>query len=401
VDLAPALTYIDEYWPRLIRHHPRQKGTLIGLPRPYLVPSDGPMFQEMYYWDTLFMALGLAGTEHENLIFDMTENLAFLFRRFGVIPNGSRFYFLSRSQPPVFTALIWMGYELKCKRGEPDAQHFLRKMMSLAEKEHETVWLGTEQPHHRQVFAGLSRYFDINFLDMLASCESGWDHSTRCDDRWLEHLPVDLNSILYAREMDLARAAELLGDGRRAMHWHQRATERSVTMQQLMWNEGEGFFFDYDWVNERRNPHLSLAGFYPLWAGLATQEQAERVVRDWLPRFEFSGGLVTTLEQKMGRQWAYPNGWAPLQWVVVQGLERSGFHEDARRLRERWCANCARIFAVTGTMWEKYNVVDVSTQPESGLYGSLAGFGWTNGVFVDFARKISLSSQLSAVSFQP
>src|SRR5436189_3044915 len=91
------LTYIAEYWPRLIRHNPQQQGTLIGLPHRYLVPSDGPMFQEMYYWDSYFMALGLVGTAHESLILDLTENLAYLFRRFGVIPNASRYYFLSRS----------------------------------------------------------------------------------------------------------------------------------------------------------------------------------------------------------------------------------------------------------------------------------------------------------------
>jgi alpha,alpha-trehalase len=269
---------------------------------------------------------------------------------------------------------------------------YLGSMMRLAAREQEIVWMGTAQPNHRQVYGGLSRYFDINYLDMLASCESGWDHSTRCDDLWLQHLPVDLNSILYMREMDLARAADVLDHPRQAARWRERATARAATTNRLMWDEEKGFYFDYDWVNGRRNPHLSLAGFYPLWAGIASPDQAERAIREWLPEFEYPGGLVTTKEEKAGRQWAYPNGWAPLQYLVVGGLERYGYQVEARRIMEKWCVNCAAVFAATGAMWEKYNVVQTGANPEIGLYGSLAGFGWTNGVFVDFARRLGLSS---------
>jgi alpha,alpha-trehalase len=389
MDLKPALSYIEDYWPRLIRFNPRQQATLIGLPKPYLVPSDGSMFQEMYYWDSFFMGLGVLGTSHEDLVIDMAGNMAFLFEHFDVIPNGNRYYFLSRSQPPLFTQMIWLAFDVKRRRGDTDADSFLRRLMRIAEQEHETVWMGIEQPHHRQVFDGLSRYFDINYLDALASCESGWDHSTRCDDRWLEHLPVDLNSILYLREMDFARAAEQLHRPSRAESWRERAAKRAETMHELMWDDGSGFFFDYDWVHHLRNPHSSVAGFFPMWAGLATQEQADRMVKDWLPKFEFPGGLVTSTEEREGRQWAYPNGWAPLQWIVTNGLERYGFQEEADRIRRKWCELGERIFEATGTMWEKYNVVEVESHPEKGLYGSIAGFGWTNGVFVDFARRLA------------
>ena len=118
-DYVPILTYIEEYWPRIVRHTPHRQGTLIGLPHPYLVPADEAMFGEMYYWDSYFMAQGLVGTAHEDLIPGLAENLGSLYRRFGVIPNGSRFYFLSRSQPPFFTSLIWLAHEVLSRR-EPD-----------------------------------------------------------------------------------------------------------------------------------------------------------------------------------------------------------------------------------------------------------------------------------------
>jgi len=164
VDYAQVLAYIEGYWPRLVRRSPRQHGTRIGLPYPYMVPSDGTMFQEMYYWDSYFISLGLTGTPFEGLIVDMAENMAALYRKFGVIPNASRYYFLGRSQPPFFAAQVRLAFEVKQRRGDADACDFLRRLMRLAGQEHETVWLGTAQPHFRQVHLGLSRYFDVNPL---------------------------------------------------------------------------------------------------------------------------------------------------------------------------------------------------------------------------------------------
>ncbi|HUS14436.1 MAG TPA: trehalase family glycosidase, partial [Chloroflexia bacterium] len=116
-DFAPVLRHIEDYWPRLVRSQPRPAGTLMGLPHPYVVPSDGAMFNEMYYWDSYFTALGLVSTPHEQLIVDMADNMAALFRRYGVIPNASRYYFLSRSQPPFFTQLIRLAHAVKERSG--------------------------------------------------------------------------------------------------------------------------------------------------------------------------------------------------------------------------------------------------------------------------------------------
>ena len=391
MEYTELLAHIEGYWPRLIRRTPRQHGTLIALPHPYFVPSDRGMLEEMYYWDSFFTALGLEGTPYASMIPGLAENLGSLYRRFGVIPNGSRYYFMSRSQPPLLTHLIWLAHDSMAQSDPLAADKFLARLMRVAESEHEVVWLGTAQPHFRRVYEGLSRYFDINFLDMLASCESGWDHSTRCEDRWLEHLPVDLNAILYLRERDFARAAGLLGHPEQRLSWEARAETRGETMRQVFWDEAAGFFFDYDWVNQTRTLQPSLAGFFPLWAGLATPEQAARMVQEWLPRFSFPGGLVTTLQERHGRQWAYPNGWAPLQWVVTEGLDRYGYREEAMTIRRNWCANCLAMFEKTGDLWEKYNVVATGSDPEPGLYGTLPGFGWTNAVTKVFIGKLAES----------
>lgn len=386
----PILEYIDAYWPRLVRHNPSDHGTLIGLRSAYLVPSDGAMFQEMYYWDSYFMALGLRDTPLEDMIPGMAENLAELMQRFLVIPNGSRFYFTSRSQPPFFTALVWEAYRVKLARGDADLREWLGEMLHVAELEYHTVWMGAAQPHDRLHVTGLSRYFDINYLDILASCESGWDHSTRCDDRWLSHLPIDLNAILYTCELDIARMAETLGDSSRAEIWRSKAEARGEVVRELMWDERSSFYLDYDFQNAQRNPHMSLAGFYPMWAGIATPQQAERMVADVLPKFLHAGGLVTTLSARAGRQWAYPNGWAPLHWLVEAGLGRYGYSAAARAVRVAWLGTVATEFERTGALWEKYNVTGAAQDhgaAEEGVYGQVSGFGWTNAVFKNFANR--------------
>ena len=152
---AETLRYIDSFWPQLTRATPEDQRTLMGLPRPYVVPGVGTMFQEMYYWDSFFTALGLIDSAHEELVLDMTANMAWLLQRFGMIPNGTRYYFLSRSQPPFFTQMVTLAWRIKQRRGDPDTQAWLAQMLALAEAEHATVWHGTAQPHHRLVHRGL------------------------------------------------------------------------------------------------------------------------------------------------------------------------------------------------------------------------------------------------------
>jgi alpha,alpha-trehalase len=407
--------YISDQWPDLIQNDPPiplDNGTLIGLPRPYLIPSRRE-FAEMYYWDSYFMALGVVGTPHERLVVDMTENCGHLVERFGFIPNGSRYYFTSRSQPPFYTRLFRLAYDLKAARGDIDAQEFLERHRKLAAREHETAWLGQDHRHERLVYRGLSRYRDVNANHFNASCESGWDHSTRCDGRqedhdsgrWMSFVPVCLNSILYAREKDLQWAAETVGDTSEAERWEDRADARAATMHELMWNEEHKFYYDYEYA--RKDPQIdkyeTLAGFFPMWAGLATKPQAQSMVRYWLPKFLYPGGLVTSLPNPVhpngmpSRQWSFPNGWAPLQWLVVAGLERYGYRHEAQVVRRWWCDNCALVFRSglggesmgRGTLLEKYNVVYPGQPPIAGLYGTGVGFGWTNAVFMDFAKALA------------
>ncbi|HSX42649.1 MAG TPA: trehalase family glycosidase [Candidatus Saccharimonadales bacterium] len=393
-DVVAARDYIRSFWHNLERFHPKDDESLLGLPKPYLVPSYDEHasfdYDELYYWDSFFMVQGMIGAhENKELVVGILEDLLSLYRRFKIIPNGSRTFLMGRSQPPFLTTFIW-----DCYNAYDLDKKWLDEAMDVAKQEYANVWNGTKKPNERLVYQGLSRYYDINYLHDLAEAESGWDMTPRFNRRALNYLPVDLNALLYKYEMDFARHARLSDDKREAAKWEQAALARKETMDKLMWDRTRGLYYDYNYNKERRGNISSLAAYFPMWAGMVSEKQAAALVKA-LRRFENKGGLATTdalpLNQyvpgSMPVQWAYPNGWAPLHYMVIQGLLRYGYHEDARRIATKWLRNNLDWYNLNGVFLEKYNVVNPDKPPQKGVYPSQTGFGWTNGVFERFCQE--------------
>jgi alpha,alpha-trehalase len=391
-DVREAREYITGYWKKLERYHPKDDETLFGLPKPYLVPAfeagHSFDFNELYYWDSYFMVQGFLNKGHKDLVLGIIEDLVSLQNRLKIIPNASRTYLSGHSQPPFLTTFIFDAYD-----AYKLDKKWLAQNIKVAQDEYYTVWLGVTKPNERQVSHGLSRYFDFNYLHDLAETESGWDMTPRFNRKALNYLPADLNALLYKYETDFARAAEVDGDEKALKTWQHRATLRKEAMDELMWSPSRDFYYDYDFVRQRRGSVTSLAGFYPMWAGMLSKEQAAALVRS-LKKFEVKGGLTTTdiqFNQRLpgqipgtgntATQWAYPNGWAPLHYIVIQALERYGYHEDARRIAMKWLKTNLDWFKHEGVFLEKYNVVSPEKPPAKGLYPSQTGFGWTNAVF--------------------
>lgn len=393
-DVRPAREYIAKYWANLERFHPKDDESLLGLPKPYLVPAfeEGHEFDfnEMYYWDTYFMVQGMLDDKNKELVLGMLENLFALQKRLGIIPNASRTYLTGRSQPPFLTSFIFEVYD----RYKLD-EKFLKAAIEVAKDEYHAVWMGEVKPNARLVYQGLSRYYDINYLHDLAEAESGWDMTPRFGRKALNYVPADLNALLYKYEKDFARAEKIFGDKREAARWENAAHHRKLAMDRLMWSEFKGLYYDYNYAKERRGNVSSLAGFYPMWAGMVSDEQAKQMVKA-LRRFENRGGLATTDMQtiqqlvpgKLPTQWAHPNGWAPLHYIVVKGLQRYGYHKDAERIARKWVKTNLDWFNQHGVFLEKYNVVQPDKPPMKGVYPSQTGFGWTNAVFERFCQEL-------------
>jgi alpha,alpha-trehalase len=228
---------------------------------------------------------------------------------------------------------------------------------------------------------------DKIFLDLRAGAESGWDFSSR----WFKEpgkiesihttdiVPVDLNCLLYVLESTIAEAYSLIRQPIFAKRFRDAAERRAETIRRYSWDIKNQFFCDYDFRAGASTGRLTLAGVFPLYAKIATNEQAAAVARKLEKEFLKDGGLISTLVDN-GQQWDSPNGWAPLQWVAIQGLREYGYHELANKIRDQWLATNEKVFESRRKMIEKYDVVSPGKMGGGGEYPLQDGFGWTNGV---------------------
>ena len=392
--------FILENWENTIRTCKEDEGTLLALPKPFTIPTMRDKFQEMYYWDTYFANVGLILSGLLEQAKNNAENIAYMIEKYGFMANGNRTYYLTRSQPPFFSLMV---RDIYAQTGDKE---WLEKMYFTTCKEHD-FW-----ENNRQTPCGLNRYHGIThagefhkkakeFSERIhveypeseedckklaeinvTFCESGWDCNSRCGMRPHEFAWIDLNSLLYGMEENLAFFADELSI---KSNWKQIAEERKVLINKLCWNEELGIFCDYDFVNNKISDFVSCAAFYPLFTGLATPEQAERTVM-MLSRLEFDFGVAgcEKRDDLLDFQWDYPHGWACLHYIVIYGLNRYGYNKAAKRIAAKYCDLVERNFEATGNIWEKYNVVEgkVSETKEGKHKIAALMMGWSAGIYL-------------------
>ena len=408
--------HIHLLWDVLERRNRLNRGSLIALPHPYIVP--GGRFSEQFYWDSYFIMLGLAADHRWKMIDGMMKNYAFMIRKFGFIPTANRTYFLSRSQPPFLSHMVkllashkgrtrtfaeylpymlreyrfWMKGRLKLARAEHKAyarvvqlpngmylnRYYDNKMTPRPESLTEDIETAMESP---------DREAERLYLHLRAGAESGWDFSSRWflepgDIRSIhtaDIVPVDLNCLLYQHEMTIAETYRLIKNPLLARKFQNLADRRAAAIQAYCWNDSEQFFVDYNFHHDTPTGRLSLAGVFPLYARIATKQQADAVADRLKRDFLKPGGLVSTLVEN-GQQWDSPNGWAPLQWVAIEGLRNYGHHDLANEIKRRWVTVNMKVFSEKHKLIEKYNVLSSDGLGGGGEYPLQDGFGWTNGV---------------------
>jgi len=425
----------------------KHNGELRGVP--FVVP--GGRFNEMYGWDSYFEALGLIEDGRVDLAKAMVDNFVYQIEHYGKILNANRSYYLNRSQPPFLTAMISAVYQALEKN--PAREMWLNRAVQAAIKEYETVWQNSD----RRTPIGLNRYFgnghgippevepghfdfvlqpaarrhgltvkqlqerynsgqlrdknlDEFFAHDRAVRESGHDTTYRWrvngKDRAADFVTVDLNSLLYKFETDLAH---FTGD----KAWTEKAERRKALMMRYLWDPEREMFFDYNFKDQQRSTFVSATGFYPLWAGLVDARTAKITVRALLQQLEAPGGLLSTDLASLipvqiaghARQWDYPNGWAPHQMLAWQGLKNYGENEVRQRLIYKWLFMITKNAAdFNGTIPEKFDVVKRS-HAVFAEYGNVGtdfayitqeGFGWMNASYQVGLRELpaELKSQL-------
>lgn len=401
---------IEQTWDKLVRATADDGpgGSLLPLLRPFLVP--GGRFRELYYWDTYFAMLGLARSGRGAMIENLLENFGSLIERFGHIPNGSRTYYLGRSQPPVFYLMTALSTdrsrEARLRRLEwMRAEHRFwmagadnlasggegRRVVRLADGSLlNRYWDDCDGPREESwredvaLARASGRPSPELWRDIRAAAESGWDFSSRWmadpDDlstvRTTRIIPIDLNCLLFGLEETISGESNALDQGDGA-EFADRAARRRAAIEKHLWNGNLGFFADHDLDRGGVSDALTAAAAFPLFTGIA-DVSAARSTADALETLLRPGGLMTTT-QRSAEQWDAPNGWAPLQWIAVSGLRRYDHDDLARKIAQRWVAMVEHVFAQTGQLLEKYDV-EHRTGGGGGEYANEVGFGWTNGV---------------------
>jgi len=404
--------HIRALWPVLAKAPMAVVRGSSGLQLPYAYVVAGGRYQEMYYWDSYFTMLGLKADGEKPLIESMLANFTALVARYGHVPNGTRSYYLSRSQPPFLALMMdlsdthdpateaarlaalkaeyayWMT-GAGCLGSGGACEHVVRMPDGGLLNRY---WDARETPRDESYVEDVAtsttsgrRPGQVN-RDLRAGAESGWDYSSR----WLtdghtlttihttDIVPVDLNSLMWNLERAISRRCAAAGEAACARDFAARAATRAAAISKYLWSAPDRRFVDWDRSTGRPTASVSAAMLYPLFVGLATREQADATAALTAARLLAPGGLRTTTVSN-GQQWDQPNGWAPLLWVGVQGLERYGKTALAEDLARRWVRTVSGYYDRTGRMIEKYDV-ETGAAGGGGEYPVQDGFGWTNGV---------------------
>ncbi|MEO1394254.1 MAG: trehalase family glycosidase [Cyanobacteria bacterium J06634_5] len=426
---------------------------LLYLPGDYVVP--GGRFNELYGWDSYFILLGLLQDDELALAQSLTDQLLYQVEHYGTVLNANRTYFLSRSQPPLLSRMVLKLYE-KTKDIDwlsttvPTLVRFYEYWMQDSHIHPESglsryfdtgVGPAPEVAVSECDEAGRSHFdrirdfykretitdYDVSLFydaetDELTPLfyqgdrsmrESGFDPTNRFGPFSVDivhYLPVCLNVLLYQMEKDMSEIYRLLSNAEsqavstplldaaynsaEIAKWHDRANARHQSIDEYLWDEETGLYLDYSLTTGERRYYEFATTFYPLWAGLASVHQAEAVLEN-LPKFEAPGGLRTSTYTS-GNQWDNPFGWAPLQLIGVEGLQRYGYQAAAERISCRFLSLVVDDFERTGSLLEKYDIAACSGEVSNGIHfgysSNEVGFGWTNGVVLSLMDLLGLAS---------
>lgn len=387
--------------------------------KPFVVP--GGRFNEMYGWDSYFIGRGLIHDGRLELAKNLVDHLVYEIENYGMILNANRSYYLSRSQPPFLTSLIRAVNDATPAAERRLEKHgkWLRRAIDAAIREYENVWMSAPRLHQA---SGLSRYSGLDigpcpevepghydtairglspqalrefYIHDRAVRESGHDTTYRFDLRAADFLTVDLNSLLYRYESDLSNMSDRNAERER---FHLAAEKRLAAIQKYLWDSKQGIYFDYDLKNRRKSDYISATALYPVWAKAAEPSQVKSLVKNLIPKLERLAGLAASTEVSRGplgpdrpaRQWDFPYGWAPHQFLAWEGLRDYGLDEVAARLAYRWLYAIAKNAAdYQGIVPEKIDVITGSHEvfAEYGNVGTKfdyitrEGFGWMNASF--------------------
>ena len=391
------------------------------LPIKNMIIVPGGRFRESYYWDTYWIVQGLLISDMFETAKGVVDNLLAYVKLYGFVPNGGRIYYTDRSQPPMLSEMVRLIY--KSRRNKT----WLRGAVYSLDIEYQ-YWMG-ESSASRETLSDDKKTYYLNryvssksiprpesfhedftkapdggddseewYNNIRAAAASGWDFSSR----WFENgknlsfiatsriLPVDLNSILHRMEKNMAEFHSQAQNEESHLYYKRRSEERMVAIERFLWDESSGMWRDY-WLDTKKLSHVtSASNYFPLWSESFKTQNFTRIsliINSFLESgLLATGGVLTTTTNSSREQWDSPNGWAPIQDLLIDGFRNTNVEQGrtiSNRIRDSWLETCFHGWkhSPNATMFEKYNVLNASASAgHGGEYEVQSGFGWTNGV---------------------
>jgi alpha,alpha-trehalase len=408
-----AFDHVEGHWSKLVKTSAGARGSsLLRTPYPFLIPAG--RFREAYYWDTAFGIDGLLATGRLEVAQMQADNLLELIRRFGFVPNGNRDYYLSRSQPPLSSRLVRAVVEATRRDRRHDGEVLKRwvreRAVPLLAAEFTDFWsdpqtrfdLATGLHHHWDALEAKrpERYSgDDEFAlgkslrDVRAMAESGLDFTILYagpsgKNEMSAFAPVMLNALLARFALDVAWLAAFAGADDVRARFAQLAADRRGAIDRHLWDEEHGSYRSLHLPSRERSKGVGFTAFAPLFAGIASAQQAERVCKATQPLLR-RGGIAGSSRFESMEQWDGDNGWAPAQMMAVSGLAQYGFDAPAGDIARRWVDALAATFGAHGGFFERINVETCGLPVRKGhQYPVQEGFLWTNSSFVWMAVSV-------------
>ncbi|XP_046606777.1 trehalase-like isoform X1 [Neodiprion virginianus] len=435
---------LNRIWPQLARkvkpevaEHP-ERHSLIYAPNGFIVP--GGRFRECYYWDSYWAMRGMLLCGMNDTVRGMLENFFTVIKKYGFIPNGFRRYYLMRSQPPMLAQMVASYMEMtndidflraNIATIELELDYWLQEMFVEVKKGGKTYQVARYTVHsdvgprpesYREDYNNAQKLgsdrSESFYTDMKAGAQSGWDFTGRWFDetdgvlgnlttiRTRTIVPVDLNAFLQRDAQLLAVFHSWLNDSKKSEYWGKMANLIQDGLDNVLWNEQEEMWLDYDIEQQRSRNRYYASNFAPLYCGSYNRTKAKDLAESSVRHLEkhgitqFMGGSPVS-KDNTGEQWDYPNAWPNMQSVIVFGLQRTGWEPAtslAKVLATRWLHSNYLGFSEYGVLFEKYSAINPGKYGGGGEYNVQTGFGWTLGVIMEFMDQWgeSISSEDSA-----
>lgn len=232
------------------------------------------------------------------------------------------------------------------------------------------------------------------FSNVIAGAESGEDFTARwftngSDLRTIStttFIPVGLNSIMYKFESNMLYFYNKLGL-KPTYDFAQALINRKAAFDKYLWDPETSQWYDYSLTNNSQIKQSFPSNWFPVWAGAYDPAQNESILQSIQNSGLLQIGGVLPTHLSSGQQWDAPNTWAPHQSLMVQVLSQLGTPESvklAETVALRWINATYLGFQTTRMMHEKYNALIPGASGSGGEYPPQIGFGWTNGVTIEF-----------------